>query len=100
MVPYAVAMSFELAVYGFMTAVLRGLLSLKRLSVFITVAVAMFAGRIIWGIVFILLIGAFDLSAWIIVMSGAFFFTVINVVVQMVLIPFAIIALKRTRIIT
>ena len=98
MVPYAVAMSFELAVYSFMTAVLCSLLSPKRLSVYITAAAVMFAGRVVWKIVFALQIDmAFNLSAWVMVVLGGFLLTVINVIVRMILLPFAIIVLERTR---
>lgn len=100
MVPYAVAMSFELAVYGFLAGVLCRLLPPLRISVYITMILAMLAGRIIWGFVFIFLTGvAFTFSAWVTVMSGVFLFAVTGIAVQIALIPLIIKALKRMKII-
>lgn len=100
MVPYAVAMSFELAVYGFLTGILCKLLPQKHLSIYITMTAAMFSGKIVWGIIFIFQTGmAFNFTTWATVMSGVFFFTVVSIAVQIFLIPLVIVALKRTKII-
>jgi len=47
----------ELAVYGFLAGILSGLLPPKRLSVYIAMILAMLAGRLILGGVFIFLTG-------------------------------------------
>lgn len=100
MVPYAVAMSFELAIYGFLVGYLCRMLPPIRFSVYITIILAMVAGRFVWGILFILLTGAaLCFTTWFTIMCGIFLFTVIGIVVQMVSIPLIIAALRKTKVI-
>ena len=49
MFPGAVAMAFELAVYGGLAGLLYRLLPRKKRNVYITLIVSMIAGRLVWG---------------------------------------------------
>lgn len=98
--PYATAMSFELAIYGFLAGILHRLLPPKWLSIYIVIAVAMFAGRLCWGTLFVFLVNpGLNFTTWAVVMTGVFPFAIISIVIQMVLIPLVIVALKRAKII-
>lgn len=100
MFPTAVAMSFELAAYGFFTGVFYRLLPKKMISVYIALISAMVLGRIVWGAVSWVLYG-FGESAfsWQMFIAGAYLKAIPGIIVQIVLIPILIIALKRARLI-
>ena len=57
MFPGAVAMAFELAVYGCLSGLLYSLLPRKKWSIYVALIVSMIAGRIVWGIVRLILAG-------------------------------------------
>jgi thiamine transporter ThiT len=98
MFPTAVAMAFELAAYGLLTGMLYKLLPKKNLFVYLNLLLSMIGGRIIWGIAsyFIYMFGqnpfTFELF-----LGGAFINAVPGIILQIVLIPVLIIALKRAR---
>ena len=97
MFPTAVAMSFELAVYGLMTGLLYAMLPKKPLYTYITLICAMIAGRIIWGIVSLFLYGIEGGSfTWSIFISGAVVNAIPGIILQIVLIPAIMIALKKS----
>jgi len=100
MFPTAAAMSFELAVYGIMTGFLYGLLPKKNASIYTTLIVSMFCGRIVWGIVSFLLYGFTQTAfTWEIFMGGAFINAIPGIVIQIIIIPIIIIALKKAKLI-
>ncbi len=96
--PNAVAMSVELAVYGFTVGFLYSLFKKKTLlSLYISLISAMLAGRALWGAVYALLLGvsggrltfaAFLASAFTAALPGIF--------IQLILIPSVMLALRRT----
>ena len=51
MFPGAVAMAFELAVYGALSGLLYSILPRKTRSIYVTLIVSMIAGRVVWGVV-------------------------------------------------
>ena len=55
MMPTAAAMAFELAVYGAVTGILYQKLPKTTASIYVSLAGAMIAGRIVWGIVSMIL---------------------------------------------
>ena len=72
MMPTAAAMAFELAVYGAVTGILNRVLPDKEAFVYVSLAGAMIAGRLVWGIVSIPLYGvAGKAFSWQIFMGGA-----------------------------
>lgn len=98
MFPTAVAMAFELAAYGAVTGILYKILPKKNISVYISLIVAMICGRIVWGTVSLVLYGLSGSAfTWKIFMTGAFVNAVPGIIVQIIIIPVIVIALKKGR---
>ena len=97
MFPSAFCMAFELAAYGFVAGWMYGKLPKKNINVYISLIISMVVGRLVWGLVMLACMG-FDTSKF--GMSMFFAGAVVNalpgIVVQIVLIPPVVIALKRT----
>ena len=92
MFPSAVAMAFELASYGFMAGFLYRKLSLgKWADIYLPLIISMIFGRVVWGIVQMLLLGAesFGMSAFI---AGAILKALPGIIAQLIIIP-AIVAM-------
>ncbi len=96
--PSAIAMSFELAVYGF----LAGLLFTKAKwqcvrSLYKCLLTAMIAGRVVWGIAMLLLSGVkgelFTIQAFI---GGALINAIPGIILQLLVIPAVMLLLDRT----
>ena len=86
MMPTAAAMAFELAVYGAVT------------GIYVSLAGAMIAGRIVWGIVSMILYGITGKAfGWQIFLGGALLNAVPGIILQLVLIPIIILALRRAK---
>lgn len=100
MYPNAVAMAFELAMYGLLAGILCKLFPQKRVFTYITMIIAMLCGRTVWGIVRVFQTGvACSFFTWAVFMFDALFYSVISIIVQVALIPFILIALMKTKII-
>lgn len=99
MYPNAVSMSFELAAYGFTAGYLYKH-SLKKSvgTVYASLIAAMFAGRAVWAVVqtVILGIGGFTFEAFI---AGGFLNAVPGIILQLILIPAIMAALKKKRLV-
>ena len=96
MFPGAVAMAFELAVYGAASGLLYRLLPRKKWSLYTTLIISMIAGRIVWGIVRLILAGLSNNSfTWPLFLAGAFTNAVPGIILQMVLIPLLVIVMER-----
>ena len=86
--PTAVAMAFEMAVYGAVTGLLYQKLSKNMASVYISLVGAMIAGRLVWGAVSIVLYGIVGKAfGWQIFLGGALLNAVPGIILQLVLIP-------------
>lgn len=100
MMPTAIAMAFELAVYGLIAGLLYRLLLKKNVYVFVALITAMIAGRLVWGAVSWLLYGlggtAFTMDIFV---SKAVVEALPGIALQIVLIPVIIIALREARLI-
>lgn len=92
-------MAFELAAYGACTGILYGKLSKNMLSIYVSLIGAMIVGRVVWGIVSIAIYGVMGnpFSAQMF-MAGAILNAVPGIVLQIVLIPIIIMALKRAKV--
>lgn len=94
--PTAFAMAFELCVYGFVVGLLYRRLPKKPLCIYISLICAMLSGRIVWGAVKYIIMGfggdAFSLSIF---ANAVFVKSVLGIVLQIVLIPPLVLALKR-----
>lgn len=97
--PTAIAMAFELATYGFVCGILskKAIHSLK--GVYLSLIVAMIAGRIVWGLVRLSLTflndSTFPISAF---FAGAFTKAIPGIILQLILVPAVVLALRRSRI--
>ena len=96
--PNAVAMAFELATYGFVVGFLFEHARWKcTLSLYRCLIIAMLAGRAVWGISMAILIGlgadGFTLNAFV---SGALLNGIPGILLQLILIPSIMRALKFT----
>ena len=95
----ALIMAFELAVYGLMTGVLYQLLPKKKIHLYSTLIIAMIGGRIVWGIVSYIIYGIQGTGfTWQAFISGAVLTVWPAILIQIVLIPAIIMALKRTKV--
>lgn len=96
MFPTAFCMAFELATYGFFAGLLYNKLPRKKVNVYISLLGAMIIGRLVWGAVMFCCMGLdaskFGLSAF---WAGAVLNAVPGIVLQIVLIPVAVITLEK-----
>ena len=96
MVPGAVAMAFELAVYGLVSGILYRLLPKKKWSIYVTLIVAMLAGRVIWGIARLIIAGLSGNSfTWALFLAGAFTNAIPGIILHIILIPVIVMVLER-----
>ncbi len=96
--PNGIAMAFELATYGFVTGFLYSRSRWKCIvALYRCLIVAMLAGRAVWGVAEIILLGLGDNGfTWAAFMSGAFLNAIPGIVIQLILIPAIMVALDRT----
>ena len=96
--PTGIAMAFELAAYGAIVGLLYSKSRYKCIfSLYRSMLAAMLAGRVVWGIAEIILLGlgenGFTLQMF---LAGAFLNAFPGIILQLVLIPSIMIALNRT----
>lgn len=94
----ALAMTFELAAYGFVAGFLYSRARRQGIvALYCSMIIAMLAGRLVWGAAQIVILGlqgnAFTWQAF---MAGAFVNAVPGIIVQLVLIPAIMFALDKT----
>lgn len=99
--PSAIAMSFELAVYGLVVGLLFAMFKRKTLlSLYISMVSAMIVGRAVWGIVTAVLVvsktGAYSFYAF---FTGAFINAVPGIILQLILVPAIMLLLGKSRLI-
>ena len=94
--PTGVAMCVELATYGAVSGLLYSLLPRKPLNVYVSLIAAMLAGRVVWGIVRVVLSGVSGSAfTWAAFMAGAFINAVPGIIVHILLIPVLVMALRK-----
>lgn len=96
--PTAIAMAFELAAYGFLIGFLYGKAKKKTLfSLYFSLISAMLFGRAVWGSVQWLLLGLKGTSfPFGVFLTEAFAVALPGIVLQLVLIPSVMLALRKT----
>ncbi len=100
MMPTAAAMAVELAVYGAVAGIMYGILKERKGSVYISLIVAMIAGRVVWGLVSVALYGVMgNTFSWTLFAAGAFFNAIPGIIVQIVLIPIIVLALNKRKLV-
>ncbi len=94
--PTAIAMAFELAVYGGMSGWLRARLPRRRGSTYAVLLVSMIAGRLVWGAARVILAGMSGSGfTWAMFLAGAVTDAVPGIILQLVLIPALVTAMER-----
>ena len=94
--PVGLAMTFELAAYGLCAGLFYKVLPKKKSSVYASLLLSMFIGRIVWGISMFIIAAVssvnFSLSAF---LAGAFINSIPGIIVHIIVIPIIVIALKK-----
>lgn len=94
--PTGVAMCFELATYGGLSSLIYHRLPRKKSSIYIALIAAMLGGRVVWGIVRVILSGVSGSAfTWAAFMAGAFTEAIPGIILHIVLIPVIVMALER-----
>ena len=100
LMPSAVAMAFELAVYAFVAGLLFKKLSKNIFMYYIALITAMVCGRLVWGAVMFILIfagladGAISLS---LIWTSTVLQSVPGIILQLVMIPLIVNVLRKNR---
>lgn len=98
MFPVAIAMAFELAAYGLIAGLIYGRSKQKSTaSLYIALISAMILGRVVWGIAEVLLLGIGENAfTWQMFLSGALLEAIPGIILQLILIPCILVALRRS----
>lgn len=96
--PSACSMAFELAVYGLTAGLIYGMSHWQCIrALYRSIVAAMIAGRAVWGIVQMILLGVSGGQfTWQMFIAGAFLNAIPGIITQLVLIPAIMITLHRT----
>lgn len=96
--PTGISMSFELMTYGFIIGFLYNRSRWQCvISLYRSMIAAMVAGRAVWGVVQIILLGLSGSGfTWQMFMAGAFLNAVPGIILQLILIPVIMLELNRT----
>lgn len=96
LLPTGVTMSVELAVYGVVTGFLYNLLKERKGAVYISLILAMTAGRVAWGAASVLIYGVMgNTFSWTLFIGGALVNALPGIILQLILIPVIIYILKK-----
>ena len=101
MFPTAVAMAFELAVYGAVAGLLYRVLPKRTGCIYVALIAAMVAGRLVWGAARYLLAGL-EHSAFtpaLFFLAGAVTTALPGILLHIVLIPVLVMAMQKARLI-
>ena len=94
----ALPMAFELAAYGLLTGLLYRHLGRKPQSVYLSLIFAMLGGRLVWGVArFVMFFFGTEFSLPIFI-AGSFTNALPGIILQLVLIPPLVLALRRLKI--
>lgn len=96
--PTGIAMAFELCTYGLVVGLMYSRSRWKCIvSLYRSMVLAMITGRVVWGIVQVLLLGIGEGGfTWQMFMAGAFLNAIPGIVLQFIFIPAVMVALNRT----
>ena len=98
MFPVAIAMAFELAAYGLIAGLVYGRSKQKSTaSLYVALISAMILGRVVWGIVEVLLLGIGENAfTWQMFLSDALLEAIPGIILPLILIPGSLVALRRS----
>ena len=95
----AVSMAFELATYGATTGFFYQKLLNNKARIYISLLIAMVAGRLVWGAVSMILYGVSgNAFTWQIFIAGAFLNAIPGIILQLILIPVLMFALEKAEV--
>ena len=98
--PTAFSMCFELATYGLVSGLLYRRLPEKFGWLYLSLIVAMVAGRLVWGAVRAIISGAGGAAfTWTLFLTEGFVNAIPGIIVQLILIPAIVTALQKARVI-
>lgn len=96
LMPIGLSMSFELAAYGLVSGLLYRKFADRKGGIWLSLLPAMLAGRILWGAVRVLLLGLGQSEfGWKAFLAGAFLNAVPGIILQIILIPVLVSALRK-----
>ena len=96
MFPAAIAMAFELAVYGGMAGLLYSRLPRKKWMIYAALLISMIAGRVVWGAVQALLAGLSGNSfTWTLFLTGAVINAIPGIIMQLALNPVLVVTMDK-----
>lgn len=96
--PTALIMAFELGAYGWLAGVLFRVLPKKNMYIYLSLLLSMVGGRIVWGFVSSIILGLSGTPfTWQMFTAGALLNAIPGIIVQIVVIPVIVLALKRAR---
>ena len=96
LIPTGIGMCFELAAYGFISGLLYRLFPKKKVFIYVSLILAMIGGRIVWGIVRVILFSLRKAEfGWEAFITGAVLNAVPGIIVQIVLIPVLVMVLQK-----
>lgn len=98
--PIAIAMAFEMAMYGAVIGILYRIFPKKNIYIYISLIISMIAGRIVWGSVSMFLFGLNGSTfTWKLFVAGALVNALPGILIQIIIIPILVVALKKVNLI-
>ncbi|MCD8145282.1 MAG: ECF transporter S component [Oscillospiraceae bacterium] len=96
--PTGIAMAFELLTYGVVIGLLYAHMKRQNIGVlYLSLVLAMISGRVVWGIVRVILSGVAGTAfTWQMYLSGALLTAIPGIILQLVLIPAIMVALDKS----
>ena len=92
----AIAMAFELAAYGCVTGFLYKNLPGKKVKLYISLISAMILGRIVWGMVSLVIYGVTNaVFTWQIFIGGALLNAIPGIILQLIVVPILVMAIEK-----
>ena len=97
----AIGMAFELAAYGAVTGILYKRLRKSKIRIYASLIIAMIIGRIIWGLVSVIIYGLSGADfTWQIFLAGSFLNAIPGIIVQLIAVPALILAFEKSGVVT
>lgn len=94
--PTGLAMCFELAAYGLVSGLLYRRLPKRPANLYAALIAAMLAGRVVWGAAMVVISGVSAVPfSWELFAAGAFLNAIPGIIVQILLIPVLVLALRK-----
>ena len=97
----AAGMAFQLAAYGMVTGILYNHMAKSKARIYVSLITAMVVGRIVWGLVSVVLYGISGAAlTWQIFLANSFLNAIPGIILQLVAVPMIILAFEKTGVVT